>query len=78
MVVVEGVAVVVVEGVAVVVVEGVAVVVVEGVAVVVVVGWTVGQRCLHPQSVEQCDADGGKRGEGGSRIAGDGWDRAAG
>ena len=69
---------VVVEGVAVVVVEGVAVVVVEGVAVVVVEGVAVGQRCVHPQSVVQWNADGGKRGEGGSRIAGDGWDRAAG
>ena len=53
-------------------------VVVESVDVVVVEGVAVGQRCLHPQSVVQCNADGGKRGEGGSRIAGDGWDRAAG
>ena len=45
---------------------------------VVSVGLAVGQRCLGPQTVVRCNADGGKRGEGGSRIAGDGWDRAAG
>ena len=49
-----------------------------GVAVVVLAGLTLGQRCLDPQTVVRCNADDGKRGEGGSRIAGDGWDRAAG
>ena len=49
-----------------------------GVAVVVSVGLTVGQRCFDPQTVVRCNADGGTRGAGGSMIAGDGWDRAAG
>ena len=49
-----------------------------GVAVVVLAGLTLGQRCLDPQTVVRRNGDDGKRGEGGSRIAGDGWDRAAG
>ena len=49
-----------------------------GVAVVVLAGLAVGQRCFDPQTVVRCNADGGKREAGGSRIAGDGWDRAAG